>query len=401
MADFDDPGDRDPRDDLGDDADPPERAVPDPMDRLWRHPSELGALARPRRQRNRLRLRRQRAERRRGTRVFVPIGSALAGAGATLILLTAFGSVDLDQTTTAAADSIPRTAQPTVVVDRLAPSIVAITARDANGLRRGSGVVLRHRGEVLTNARLVGAATSVSVLTIGGERVPAKVIGVDLAADLALVTIGRPLLAAPLLAAPLAERMPGVGQPIYAIGADPSGHATPRVSRGIVSSTDGLVAQVDGPAMAGLIEIDALAEAASAGGALVDTEGNVLGVLLGPTSARRGALALPISFAAEIAGRLRSRGSADHGWLGLNGVDSPHGPIVFEVVTSGPAAIARLQVGDVVLSVDGRAVDTMTEVTAVVRRHWPGDEVDIRVRRGGWFVMVTVQLGATPPRPVE
>lgn len=321
----------------------------------------------------------------------VPVASALAGAGVTLALVTAFGSVDLDRTTTAAADREQPPETATVVVNRLAPSIVAIAARDSSGFRRGSGVVLRHRGEVLTNARLVGAATSVTVLTVDGERVSAKVLGVDRTADLALVALNRPMVAADL-----ADSLPGVGQTIYAIGADPSGHATPRVSRGIVSSTDGLVARPRGPALGGLIEVDTLAESASAGGALVDSDGQVLGVLLAPTAGRRGALAIPISFAAEIAERLRRDGVADHGWLALDGFDTPHGPVIVAVEAGGPAAAGGVEAGDVVLSVDGRAVDTMAEVTAVVRRHWPGDVATIRVRRGGKFLELRVRLGATP-----
>ncbi len=326
----------------------------------------------------------------------IPIGSAFAGAGATLLLVTAFGSVDLDRTPVADAGLEPESSEASAVVNRLAPSIVAITASDHSGLRRGSGIVVRPRGEILTNARLVGAATAVDVLTIDGERVQAEVVGIDRAADVALVRIDRALVAAPV-----APGMAGIGQPIYAVGADRTGRATPRVSRGIISSTDGLVSTPTGPAMSGLVEIDTLADHEWAGGALVDTEGRVLGILFAPTIESRRTFALPISFAADIAGRLRVDGNVAHGRLGVTGLDTAAGAVVWAVLDD-PAA-GRLAPGDIITTVAGRRVDTMAEVTAVVRRSWPSELIVIEVRRGDRTISMRIRLGsdlaATPTPP--
>lgn len=402
MTDFDDrhdePWDDEPWDDHAwDDVDrgvegtaasPTRPSVPDPMDRLWRHPSEF--VSRPiTTPAPSLALERHRSvgSRRRWPRLLVPVGSAFAGAGATLLLVTAFGSVDLDRTEIADARREPEPSEASAVVNRLAPSIVAITASDTSGLRRGSGIVVRPQGEILTNARLVGAATTVDVLTIDGERVRADVVGVDRSADLALVRIDRELVVAPV-----APTMPGIGQPIYAVGADRTGRATPRVSRGIVSSTDGLVSTPNGPAMSGLVEIDTLADHEWAGGALVDADGRVLGILFAPTIESRRTFALPISFASEIAGRLRVDGDVAHGRLGVTGVDTAEGPVVWEILDD-PAA-GRLTPGDVITSVGGRRVDTMAEVTAVVRRSWPDDVIAIEVRRGSRTITLRIRLGS-------
>ncbi len=378
--------------------------LPDPLDRLWRHPSELagshglaGSSSATDRTRRWTRIEhpdgasgKVGAFRRIGT-ILVPVGSALAGAGLTFGLLAIFGSVQFDAQSSR-ANAVPRRVlDPEAIASRLAPSIVAVTVRDATGVRRGSGVTLRHEGEVLTNARLVGDARSVSVHTLDGERAMARVVGTDVDADLALLE-----LEAPLVAAPLGDALPGVGKPVYVIGADASGHATPWMSAGIVSSTDGLTAGGDGPAMSGLIETDALVHEAAAGGALVDDEGQVVGVLLGPLEGGRGGFALPISFAVEVADRLRSDGRADHGWVGLHGVDTPLGPLVAEVAAGGPAKQGGIELGDVVLAVDGRSVDTMAEVTAVVRGHWPMERVELQVLRGSLRLTVFVRVGATP-----
>lgn len=325
--------------------------------------------------------------------VLVPVGSALAGAGVTLALLGAFGSIRLERSGSGDDATAPTTSEPEAIVARLAPSIVAVMATDADGHRRGSGVVLRHRGEIATSARVVGDAATVTVLTVAGERLRAEVVGLDVAADLALLDVHRPITAAPVASTGI-----GVGESVYAMGADPSGHATPWVTRGIVASTDGLVARTAGPQMAGLLVTDALVDTNSAGGALVDADGGVIGILLSPVEGRREGLALPISFAAEIARRLRTNGEADHGWLGLHGIDTSDGPIVGEVVAHGPAERAGVHFGDLILSVDGRSVASMAEVTAVVRRHWPREVVELRVRRGKTDLETfTITIGAARP----
>lgn len=394
------------------DPDPHEtgRAVPDPLDRIWRHPSELaGELAgtefvgtefvgteRSRRARHRADPAahdRGRERRGRSRRWLVPVGAALAGAGGTLALLVAFGSVSLDRTADTAAADATRVPAPKAIATRLAPSIVAVSVRNADGLRRGSGICIRHEGEILTSARLVAGADRVDVLTVDGMRAQATVVGIDPTTDLALLRIDEPVIAVEI-----ARTRAGVGDPVYAVGADGSGHATPWVSRGIVASTDGLVAIADGPAMAGLIQTDAIVDAAGAGGALVDDDGNVIGVLFAPIANRPGAMALPIDLATQVADRLRTLGRADHGWLGVSGVDTPEGPWVVAVTDHGPAARSGLEVGDVVHSVDGRVVSTMAEVTAVVRRNWPGEQIEIEVARAGRSLLVRVRV-APPPAP--
>ncbi len=372
----------------------PRRAVPDPLDRIWRHPSELNPAEMPAAAPSSPRSSRtgpSSSRRARPRRWLVPVGAALAGAGGTIALLVAFGAVTLDRSVDPAAADAARVPAPKAVATRLAPSIVAVSVRDAGGLRRGSGVCIRHEGEILTSARLVAGADRIDVLTVDGMRAQATVVGIDPTTDLALLRIDEQVVAVEI-----ARTRAGVGDPVYAVGADGSGHATPWVSRGIVASTDGLVALADGPAMAGLIQTDAIVDAAGAGGALVDDDGNVIGVLFAPIANRPGAMALPIDLATEVADRLRSLGHADHGWLGVRGVDTPEGPWVVAVTDRGPAARSGLAVGDVVRSIDGRVVSTMAEVTAVVRRNWPGEQIEIEVVRGRRSLRIRVRVAPTP-----
>src|SRR4051812_24714428 len=116
----------------------------------------------------------------------------------------------------------------------------------------------------------------------------------------------------------------------------------------------------------GLLETDAASDSAAAGGALVDAEGGVTGVVIGRIDRSATTFAVPIETAVGIAHQIRDDGKAQHGSLGLEGADAPL-PVVVSVTKNGPAAKAGIKKGDVVRAVDGRAVDAIGAVTALVR----------------------------------
>ena len=138
---------------------------------------------------------------------------------------------------------------------------------------------------------------------------------------------------------------------------------------------------------------DAASNDAATGGALVDAEGGVTGVVIGPVDESTTAFAVPIAEAVEVAQQLRDGGKAEHGSLGLEGVDAPL-PVVVSVMKSGPAHKAGIKKGDVVRAIDGRPVDAIGAVTAIVRAKDPGETVTILLRRGGKDRTVQVPLGS-------
>jgi putative serine protease PepD len=83
-----------------------------------------------------------------------------------------------------------------------------------------------------------------------------------------------------------------------------------------------------------------------------------------------------------VANDLRDQGYTTHGALGIDGINSPNGPMVTSMDTDGPAADAGVRVGDIVESVDHHVVDTMSEVMALVRHDRPGESVELGLRRG-------------------
>jgi putative serine protease PepD len=119
--------------------------------------------------------------------------------------------------------------------------------------------------------------------------------------------------------------------------------------------------------------------------------------ILSPVHAGSGGLATPVSLATDVAQQLLTTGKAVHGWLGVAGSDRdghPNGVQVSAVSPKSPAAAAGLVPGDVITQVDGRQIDGMAELMADVRRHRPGDQVDLTVVQGDRSRSVVADLAA-------
>jgi putative serine protease PepD len=380
------PDDDRPHDRIEEDASSTEvepRRPPHPLDRIWRHPSELPA---PQPVRPRVPL----------PTFVVPLLSGAFGALAAVGILAAVGWLDLrDAPRNEAAPLGTRTTsggdQPfaSLAAD-VAPSLVAVTVTTPSGTRRASGVCIRHGGEVITSATALGDATTARVIDADGIEHPALVRGRDPESGLALLAVDADLPAA---------RVSGdgatPGDSIFAVGAPSTRARAPWVSHGVVTTVDAVVARGE-RAIVGVIETDASSTAATAGGVLLDASGGVLGILVEPAEGHAGALAVPVSTAAEIAAQLRAKGTATHAWLGLGARDDADGPIVTAVVSGGPAAGAGIRAGDRIVEVDGHDVSTMLEVLESVRAHAPGDRLHVELLRDGDMVRLDVTLGAKP-----
>jgi S1-C subfamily serine protease len=261
---------------------------------------------------------------------------------------------------------------------RVGVSLIAVTVRDATGTRRGSGVCVRHGGQVLTSARLLGSATKATVQTTSGQRFTARVLARDKTTDLALLAVDSGY---DLPAADLATRAALSGTQVWIVGAPTPGTTALWMSSGMLSSTSSIAWTQNGPDTGGLLETDAIANDAAQGGALIDRSGSVVGIVLGRVGTSNTTYAVPIGTAVVVADQLRANGKAAHGSAGLVGTDSDFGPTVVKVDAGGPAARAGMRQGDVVLSVDGLAVESMSDLLAIVRSHQPGDKLRFAVER--------------------
>ncbi len=367
-------------------------AIPDPLDRLWRHPTELPPLASgfvpapPARA----------TGGRRSRTWMLPIVGGATGALVTVAALSIAGVLDRGASTADQAGfltggvRVTSTAPQSAITAGL--SIVAIAARDDRGARRGSGVCVRHAGRILTSARVVGEATMVDVLSGDGQQHRARVVGRDRTTDLVLLEV---VGAASVPAARLADTAPAAGSSVWVLGVARPGSSDLWQSSGLLASTNAIVAVEGGPMTSGLLETDASSGNAAAGGALIDRDGAVAGIVLSRVGESGTTYAVPIGEAVAIGEELDAHGFAPHGSAGVSLVDTAAGPSIVRMSADGPAARAGARVGDVVMSIDGRPVEFPYDVMAIVRAGRPNQTVTFELQRGKGELKVPVQLGAT------
>jgi putative serine protease PepD len=328
----------------------------------------------------------------------------LAGAVAGVVLLAAgYGiseAIDRDPAPAGAgiptaapvaASPIPSGEEPAAAVAKaLLPTVVEI--RHDNGL--GSGFVYDSNGYIMTAAHVVQGVDRVDVRLYDGTKLTGEVVGTDALNDVAVVKVDRTGLAA----APLATGQTlQVGQLAIAIGSPFGLNET--VTAGIISSTDRILEGRE------VIQTDAPINPGNSGGVLADRRGRVIGIndAIRPGDNSNGnvgiGFAVPIDIAAKSAAAIVKGEQIQIGYLGVamgDATGGQDGAVVQEVTPDSPAARAGLQAGDVVVSIDGKAVQNRSELVAAIRGHKPGDKVTLVVVRGGNETTITATLTQRP-----
>jgi S1-C subfamily serine protease len=303
-------------------------------------------------------------------------------------------------------------AQRETVIEQTRPAVVEVSVTLANGEGIGSGVVIDKNGDIVTNNHVVDGAQTIKVTLIDGSTLSAQLVGTDPADDLAVIKINPP---ANLTVATLGDSSKlVVGQEVLAIG-NPLG-ITQTVTNGIVSalnrtmSEDGTSTQA-GATIPNMIQTDAPINPGNSGGALVDLQGQVIGMpTLGATNTESNTQAAGIGFAIPanrisfIAQQLIKDGKVTHTGRAMLGVSigqsqqtaSDQGAYVAQVTAGGPADKAGMQVGDVIVKVDSQTIDSSDALGEVLATKQPGDKVSVVVERSGQQVTLNVTLGELP-----
>ncbi len=310
-------------------------------------------------------------------------------------------------------------------VDRTAPSVVSIYTQTRElrqlspQLRRifgrayledtrqemGSGVIMRSDGYILTNEHVVSGVSNIAVALWDGRYASAEVVGADPATDLAVLKVeleGLP-------EAPLAEdAQPRVGDVVLAIGNALGLSHT--VTLGIVSATG----RNDLRALLyeDFIQTDAAINAGNSGGALVNVDGEVIGINTRNLSRALGGqnigFAIPIAIAGDVLNQIIEYGTVQRGWLGANFMDLPlamqadgsavrRGVRVRDVDPRGPAWNANLRSGDTLLAIDGLETNDARSTLLLVSRMSPGDRVSLRIQRDDSIFETYATLIQQPP----
>lgn len=289
------------------------------------------------------------------------------------------------------------------LVDDVQVSVVTV----AHPQGEGSGVVWDDDGHIVTNNHVVGGATDVMVVLSDGERLPATIVATDALTDLAVLRVEHD----GLKAASFNVELPRVGDAAVAIG-NPLGFEG-SVTSGIISGLHRAIPSGGmTPALVDLVQTDAAISPGNSGGALVNHDGEVVGINVAyiPPQQRAVALgfAIPASTVVDVVEALLDDGVVDHAFLGIEprpvtpavaaelGLGVDWGVFVAGVQPGSAAESAGIEEGDVIVGMAGEEVTTVERLWATLREVSPGETIEVTVLRGTEEATFEVQLQARP-----
>ena len=307
------------------------------------------------------------------------------------------------------------------VVADSSPAVVKVTAGGGADERLGSGFLVDPRGRILTNAHVLGSAKNATVTFDDGTEERADVLGRDESTDLAVLRVAS----VPRSARPLPLGTSGdlvVGDPVIAIG-NPFGLER-TATTGIVSALKRIISSPNDFDIQNVIQTDAAINQGNSGGPLLDAHGRVVGINSQIASQSGGndgiGFAIPIDTIRPVADSIIATGTARHSWLGVTGrtvtpaiaqalgAPDERGVAVVEVNPRGPAAKAGLlpstsapgaevpRGGDLIVAVDGHAVEDMADVSRAVSSRAVGDHLALTILRDGKRTTIRVALADRP-----
>lgn len=259
----------------------------------------------------------------------------------------------------------------------------------------GSGVIIRENGYIVTNNHVVDEGNEFEVTLYDNRKFKAKLIGTDATTDLAVLKIEAKNL--PVLELANSDNIK-VGEWVLAVG-NPF-DLTSTVTAGIVSAIGRNIDILKGQyKIESFIQTDAAVNPGNSGGALLDTEGNLVGIntaIASRTGAFAGySFAIPSNIMTKVVEDLIEHGEVKRGFLGVSiqdmdatvasdmGLNITEGVFILEVADDGAAKAAGIQKSDVIVAVNGRRVKNAPKLQELIGRKRPGDQVTITVHRKG------------------
>ena len=305
-------------------------------------------------------------------------------------------------------------ALPEAVAAAFRQSVVQINVVTQQGAGLGSGTIIDNRGYIVTNDHVVAGAKQIQVELYDGQTVPAQLTGLYPPEDLAVIKITPvPHMAVATIGdssqLKVAEYVMAIGNPLG---------ITQTVTSGIVSALGRNVPVGPGVELIDAIQTDAAINPGNSGGALVDLQGELVGVptltIINPTFSSPASgigFAVPSNRVKFIVPQLIATGHVTHtgkASLGVgvvtvdasvaeqNNLSVDHGVLIASVTSNGPAATAGLRAGDVILQIDNTPVTSVQSLGDFLLTKSPGDTVAVTINRGGQQMTVNITLGELP-----
>ena len=301
------------------------------------------------------------------------------------------------------------------VVDKAKPSVVNISTvrimRDqflhvhpVQGV--GTGVIVDAAGYIVTNYHVIAGANQVTVTLSDGRKPNGKIVGADPGSDIALIKIEADGLKAATMADSAKLK---VGQFVIAIG-NPFGILLPgaAATTGIVSALNRTI-NAEGRMYENLIQTDAAINPGNSGGPLLDIEGRVIGINSAMIPFAQGiGFAIPIDNVKEIIDDIVKFGRVRRLWLGIiampnskevaqyYNLPTDKGVIAARIVIDGPAHVAGISPGDVIIEVDGVKLKDVADIKRALKGKQPGNTVEIKLIHRGEQVSMMVKLKEQP-----
>lgn len=289
------------------------------------------------------------------------------------------------------------------VPDSIGPQTTSVVPQEK--LQLGSGFVIDPKGLIVTNTHVIDGSYEITATFSDGSQLSARVVAADVVTDVALLKVDadKPLSAVTWGDSSTVQ----VGDPVLAIG-NPLGVGM-SVSGGIVSALNRNIMATPAD---DYIQIDAAINHGNSGGPLFDIRGKVVGIntaIISPTTGSAGlGFAIPANDAQFVIRRLEKYGWLRPGWLGLTiqqvtpdiasalGLGSPHGGIVAAVDDGGPADLAGIEVGDIIIRYNGRTPSDERALLRAISETQPDDEVMLTIERGGKDFDLKAKVGEWP-----
>jgi len=284
------------------------------------------------------------------------------------------------------------------VVESVGPAVVSITVgrkqdrQEADQAGAGSGVIIAPDGYILTNDHVVRNSKNLRVRLTDGTSLSAALIGKDPATDLAVIRANSAYLPSSILGSSHRLR---VGQLVIAMG-NPFGFQS-TVSTGVVSALGRVLRSTRGRLIENIIQHTAPLNPGNSGGPLVDSSGKVVGINTAIIAMAQGiGFSIPANTAKWVVSQILTHGRVRRGFLGIaarqrlmdrrivrfHGLDINYAVEVLSVESKGPAGLADLRVGDLIVAINGSDVQSVDDLHRFLS-DWPiGQPVDIDIVRG-------------------